>query len=340
MSVTIKDIANETGLSWPTVSRILNGKGHLFKTETRDRVVKKAEEMGYVPNAAARGIRTNKTYHVGALLLNRPGQLLHYPASFEILQGINQSLEQAGYVLSLIRIQDLEDQDRLQHSRVFREKMLDGIICLDALPENLVVQVKQLMRNCIWLDANHKESENCVFRDEFQVGEIAAQNMFDLGYRKLVFVHSAFRPNSTFKHYSLEVRCQGVMKRCQKLNVAFDKVVIPHWKNPIDAQQTQALWLEPAGLIFNGSHDAMRLMHQAHLLNLPVSKEIGICCCDMTEDTLLACPDMAHVINDRFELGKEAAQMMLKLLDNPKVHCPSKSLPGIWKPGNTALGPQ
>ena len=95
MSVTIKDIANETGLSWPTVSRILNGKGQLFKEETRDRVIKKAQEMGYVPNAAARRIKSDKTYHIGALLLNTPDHPLHYPASFEILQGINQSLEQS-----------------------------------------------------------------------------------------------------------------------------------------------------------------------------------------------------------------------------------------------------
>lgn len=342
MSVTIKDIANETGLSWPTVSRILNGKGHLFKEDTRQRVVNKARELGYVPNAAARGMKTNKTYHIGALLLNRPEQPLHYPASFEILQGINQSLEEASYVLSLIRIRDIHEDEDVQ-SRVFREKMLDGMICLDALSEAMVQQVKKLIPRCIWLDANHKEPHFCVYRDEEKVGELAANRMIGLGYRRIKFLRSGLPTSKTAskigRHFSMESRCLGVESACRRQGVPIDIVTIPHWKNAGYPAMIKQLWEEEAGLIANGPHDAVRLMHWAHQLNLPVGRHIGLSSCDMAEDIRMAVPGLSHVTNNRFDLGKQAARMMLQLLAKPKLQCASIAMTGQWFAGDTAYGP-
>lgn len=342
MSVTIKDIAKETSLSWPTVSRILNGKGHLFKEETCQRVVNKARELGYVPNAAARGMKTNKTYHIGALLLNRPEQPLHYPASFEILQGINQSLEEAGYVLTLIRIRDLHDTNEPQ-SRVFREKMLDGMICLDALPETMVKQVKKLIPRCVWLDANHKEPHFCVYRDENKVGELAATRMIELGYRRITFLCSGLPEKKTSQqigpHFSMESRCKGAQAACKRQGIPFEKFVIPHWKIAGDPSMIKKLWQKEAGLVANGPHDAVRLMRWAHQLNLPVGRQIGLTSCDMAEDILMATPGLSHVTNDRYALGQLAAQMMLKILENPKKRCPSITQCGQWFAGDTAYGP-
>ena len=58
--VTIKDIAEYTGVSYATVSRTLN---HLSGVSpvTRDKVLAAAEELGYRPNILARSLKTNKT---------------------------------------------------------------------------------------------------------------------------------------------------------------------------------------------------------------------------------------------------------------------------------------
>ncbi|MAX27804.1 MAG: hypothetical protein CMJ19_25190 [Phycisphaeraceae bacterium] len=338
MSVTIKDIANETGLSWPTVSRILNGKGQLFKEETRDRVIKKAQEMGYVPNAAARRIKSDKTYHIGALLLNTPDHPLHYPASFEILQGINQSLEQAGYVLSLIRISDIHEKDPVQ-SRVFREKMLDGMVCLDALPENLVQVVKKLVPRCVWLDSNHKETQACVYRDEENVGEVAAEQMLALKYPKIKFLSVVQSYLKNNRHFSHDARFSGIKKACKKHGVQVEHVFIPHWTTPIDPQLLTDLWQEPAGLIVDGPHDVARIIRKCGMMSLPVGRKIGIASCDMTEDLRIAMPGLAHVSNDRYHIGQLGAEMILKLLKRKTESCPAVTVTGKWVAGDTACGP-
>ena len=64
--VTIKDIAEYTGVSYATVSRTLN---HLSGVSpvTRDKVLAAAEELGYRPNILARSLKTNKTNTIALL---------------------------------------------------------------------------------------------------------------------------------------------------------------------------------------------------------------------------------------------------------------------------------
>lgn len=64
--VTARDIANELGLSQPTVSRILSGAaGHRVSAQTRDRVLEAAQRMKYRPNAIAQSLRHGRTNIVG-----------------------------------------------------------------------------------------------------------------------------------------------------------------------------------------------------------------------------------------------------------------------------------
>ncbi len=66
MAVTARDVANEVGLSQPTVSRILNGdNSHRASVATRKRVLEAAQRLGYRPNAVARSLRRGRTGIIG-----------------------------------------------------------------------------------------------------------------------------------------------------------------------------------------------------------------------------------------------------------------------------------
>ena len=67
--VSLKDIASECGVSIATVSMELNDHSDIG-AETKTRIRKAAKDMGYVPNAAAKSMKTNRTHNLGVLFMD------------------------------------------------------------------------------------------------------------------------------------------------------------------------------------------------------------------------------------------------------------------------------
>ena len=66
---SLKDIASACGVSVATVSKALNNAPDIGE-ETRKRIRQKAEELGYTTNAAARALKTKRTYNIGVLFVD------------------------------------------------------------------------------------------------------------------------------------------------------------------------------------------------------------------------------------------------------------------------------
>lgn len=121
--VTIKSIAEDLGISHMTVSRALSGHPNVHK-DTRDRIEKRARELGYVKNAAARAMRGDATQIVGLLL---PNLLNEFYARFA--NAMTLVCEQKGYHLIIHLTNDdifLEQRalDRLREVRAMAVVMV------------------------------------------------------------------------------------------------------------------------------------------------------------------------------------------------------------------------
>ena len=68
MKITIKDIAAAVGVSPATVSLVLNNRPSRIAEETKERIKKTAEELGYKPNSAAVLLKTQRSYTLGLLI--------------------------------------------------------------------------------------------------------------------------------------------------------------------------------------------------------------------------------------------------------------------------------
>ncbi|HZG54919.1 LacI family DNA-binding transcriptional regulator [Paenibacillus sp.] len=124
MNVTIKDIARLAGVSYSTVSKALNGSP-LVKSETRDRIVELAEQLGYEPNLAAKSLVSRRSMTVGVLLPS-----LERVALSALVGRINDALADRGYevILSIL--------PPTSAVRLFQRLQVDGIIVFeDITPE-------------------------------------------------------------------------------------------------------------------------------------------------------------------------------------------------------------
>jgi len=95
--VTLKSVASRAGVSYQTVSKVLNGQIQVAP-ETRERILKAADELGYRPNQIARNMRTQRSHMIGySWLPTSPNQINQILDQF--LSSMVDEAEAAGYHL-------------------------------------------------------------------------------------------------------------------------------------------------------------------------------------------------------------------------------------------------
>ena len=126
-SVTIRDVARVAKVHPGTVSRALNEETRaLVNEETADRVLRAAEQLGYLPNRIARGLKTNRSYTIGVLIPDITNPL--FPP---ILRGIEDRLDAAGYTMLVVNTDNDRDRER-SLLEAMRARQVDGFISATA----------------------------------------------------------------------------------------------------------------------------------------------------------------------------------------------------------------
>ena len=99
--VSLKTIAERCGVSTATVSKALNDHKDISE-ETKNRVKQTAEALGYFPNAAARALKTNRSYNIGVLFEEEAGRGLTHEYFSGVLNGLKIQAEKLGYDITFI----------------------------------------------------------------------------------------------------------------------------------------------------------------------------------------------------------------------------------------------
>ena len=98
---SLKDLAKECGVSVATVSKALNDQPDISPA-TRERVRAAAHRMGYMPNAAARSLKTNRTYNLGVLFVDERQSGLTHEYFSAVLDSFKVEAEKHGYDITFI----------------------------------------------------------------------------------------------------------------------------------------------------------------------------------------------------------------------------------------------
>jgi LacI family transcriptional regulator len=125
--VTLRDVARVADVHPGTASRALNAETRaLVNSETAQRVLAAAEELGYRPNPIARGLKTNRSYTIGVLIPD-----LTNPLFPPILRGIEDRLEEDGYTPLMANTDNDPERERIDW-QTMRARQVDGIIAATA----------------------------------------------------------------------------------------------------------------------------------------------------------------------------------------------------------------
>lgn len=215
-NVTIKDVANETGLSIATVSYAINGKANLPK-ETQQIVLDAVQKLGYVKNYSARSL-VNKTSNLIGVVIpqTEPGKAMVFENPFysEILSSIEYYARQNGYHVIVSGTNADEKYFNLANQR-----NLDGVIIIGVYPEDFYKGLNRSSIPIVLVDSYLKSHNyNMVKLDDFYGGYLATKYLTDRGHQKIAFLSGGLKDGGV----NVE-RYLGYRKALEEENITFSE---------------------------------------------------------------------------------------------------------------------
>ena len=335
----LKDIANAAGVSVGTVSRILNqGRAHLYSEETRRRVLEVSRQVGYRPNRFAQAMRLRKTRIVGfaSVSVEPEGYLQSYTV-YPFIVGLSQQLALEGYHVALVECSDLGDQTEPDRPWSIRDQFFDGLVVHYGLADRATRFAANVGVPLVWWDSGVFEPTGCIYRDESEVGRQVTRRLIELGHRRIGYIvgrrgwqdYNDHRPMhysyaQRYESYRDEMRAHGLTE-VPMVGYEATSLARQLTEQKITAVITQGGSLAPLDVVLGQ-------------LGWRVPEDLSVASLDREARILPRGVRVGGMLNDRHEVGRQAARMALAVLEHGKESAPSVRYVGEFDLGDT-IGP-
>ena len=185
--VSLKDIASKCGVSVATVSKAINDQADVG-ANTKELIRKTAKEMGYVPNAAAKSMKTNRTHNIGVLFIDDANSGLRHDFFSNVLDSFKRNVEKAGYDITFIS-NDRSRPGRTSYLEHARYRRFDGVViaCVQFEDPEVIELVKS---NIPVVTIDHiYNNTTAIMSDNVDGMESLVNYVVEQGHTKIAYIH-------------------------------------------------------------------------------------------------------------------------------------------------------
>ncbi|WP_176084268.1 LacI family DNA-binding transcriptional regulator [Martelella sp. HB161492] len=178
---TLAEIAKVAGVSRMTASRALNNQPGVSE-ETREDILRIADEMGYVANRLAQKLSSGRTHIIGVIAQ------LHTPFTSDLVMGVGRAARGAGYEML---VYSLPDSDSQPPSSVVSlvQQVADGVITILPYESHYLETLDRAAVPVVTIDAQEDEPPfPSVMADSYQGGRLIMQHLAEHGHRRVAFI--------------------------------------------------------------------------------------------------------------------------------------------------------
>jgi LacI family transcriptional regulator len=314
--VTATEVAKKAGVSQPTVSLVLsrNPKARVAP-ETRARVLKIAQELGYRPNRLAQGLVRRRSYALGVIV---PG--FDNPVYTAVISGAEKVAAQAGYAVLLC---EGKGSEVVQHLEALRDRQIDGVIIAGIAASTLPAAALDGLNAVLVNQPSEKFST--VGSDSLKAGSIAAEHLLSLGHTRVAFLGPAdaipaFRLRE--RGFVQALRAAGVTVSSEFFQRASATVA-----GGLEGMRALLALAERPSAVFC-ANDLMALgAHKAcSVAGVVLPRDLSLLGCDDIEMARLVTPELSTIATPQRELGARAVRLLLKQLDADGALAPASQL--------------
>jgi len=310
-NVTIIDVAQEAGVSYATVSRVLNNDSHV-KPDTRERVIRSITRLGYTVNQQARMLAGGRAHVIGLLV---PDLGTGYIG--EIMRGVDEALAAAQYDLMLYTTHRRKTKESAYVASL-TQGMTDGLLLvLPRDPGEFILTLRQ--RHFPYVLIDHQgigEVESSVGATNYQGGYDATKYLLELGHHRIGFI------TGTMDLGCSRDRLAGYQIALSDHGLGADPQLIQEgdFLQPSGFTAAQAL-LDlpelPTAIFASNDVMAFGVMEAVRDRGWRIPEDISIIGFDDIPQAVQVSPQLTTVQQPLAEMGREAARRLLGLMQEP-----------------------
>ena len=314
--MNLKQVAKELNVSISTVSKALRDS-HEISAETKNAVLAKAKELNYQVNPFASGLRKQKTKTIAVVIPEVVNDFFG-----PVINGIESIAQEKGYhVLIYLTHEDMEKEvaiiNLLQNGRV------DGVMISISSQTSSTTHLEVLKEKGIplvffdrivdYIDAPK------VITDDQNCGALATEHLIENGCKRIAFLSISNKLSITSK------RMSGYLDALKKNKIKIDNSLVvlcdgDEVKNNHLIRKLLKRKDRPDGIFASVEHLAILSYEICEELKLNIPRDIKVICFSNLKTARLLNPSLTTITQPAFEIGREAASILFKLIEKKGHH--------------------
>ena len=314
---TIYDIAKLCNCSTTTVSKVLNNRGNISSTKSKE-ILQTAAKLGYVRSHSAMSLASsNGSSHLIGVYLHIKNELGFTHELFsKILNSFRIVVEKKGYDICFLR--DLSDSDPYQYENLIRSRGIDGAFIFTSSKQknpkisklfesNIPVVSFDILSSKYYVTTNNKESVHQM-----------VDYLVKMGHTRISYV------NPDESDVSLK-RLKGFKEGLAANNIAFDEKMVVHapYYGEGNAKEATDLALQsginPTAIMYPDDYTAVASIPYLRSLGYKVPDDISITGFDGLDIASVVHPSITTTKQEPKDLGQKAAELLLKQIKGQKI---------------------
>ena len=303
----IRDVAALAGVSYQTVSRVLNNSESI-KDSTRLRVQEAIDELGYRPNQAARALVTSRSRSIGVLAADSNEQ--YGPTT--AINSIEHHARQAGYRLSITNINSSDSSSIKAGLDYLLSQAVEAVVVI--APQVRVFDVineLSLSVPFVTLESTGRDPRHSLSVDQIAGARLATKHLIDLGHEDILHISG---PQDWIE---AEARMQGFLHEINAADLRVRAPVLGDWSAHFGYYAgLELLKFRDFTAVFTGNDQmALGFMHACNELGLSVPGDISVVGFDDIPEAAHFWPPLTTVRQNFAEVGRRAISLLLAELN-------------------------
>lgn len=312
--VTLADVARKAGLSVSAASMILNGRPDTrLSQDAHDRVHAAAAELGYRPNVAARGLKTDKT-HTFAFVSDVVATTRFASG---LIKGALTAAEAAGHVMMVLETGG-DPKRETEAIGAALDRQVDGIVFATMRARELFLPEIRIETPVVMLNATNARFPHAVLPDEYGGGRAAVHVLSDAGFRDGIALlgQSDAKEKGLFRSATVAQRVAGIRDTMAELGLDFvSETSVWLWEPDEGYQATKRLLRQktgPKAIVAMNDRLAFGAYQAASEAGVRIPEDLSIVSFDNDELAAYLRPGLTTVALPHEAMGSRAVELILQ----------------------------